>query len=109
MNRAKRTNHSLSLREMAASGIFWSYRSSNSMLQSRRSVNENMIFDLPDGFGCASSIRHRKQSRVAVSGCSRLGRIGNFEWLSDPRELGEDLFNYRFPGKNAPEMPLSTC
>ena len=112
MNRSKNRNLSLSLREMAASGIpvDLSVVELDVAIEQVGAVNDSLIFDLPDGrSGCLISLRVMNQTSKPIA--CRGVRLQppwtdwNFEWLSDPRESEGDPFNYRFPGKGAPEMP----
>jgi hypothetical protein len=112
MNRSKNTNLSLSLREMAASGIplDLSVVELGVALEQAGGVNDNIIFDLPDGrAGCLIWLRIINQASKPIP--CRGVRLRppwtnwEFEWLSDPRDVGGDPFNYHFPGKGAPEMP----
>ena len=95
MNRSKNTNLSLSLREMAASGIplDLSVVEVDVAIEQVGGVNDGMIFDLPDGrAGCLIWLRIINQTSKPLP-CRGVRlrppwATWDLEWLSDPRDVG---------------------
>ena len=72
--------------------------------------SDSMVFDLPDRrAGCSIDLQIINQTSRPI--WVRYVELrppwpnSEFEWLPDPKEMGGDPFNYRFPGKGAPEFP----
>jgi hypothetical protein len=112
MNKKKNTNHLGLIRDMAAVGVpvDISVVEVDVEIEQIGGVNDSMIFDLPDGrTGCVIDLNIIDQTSKSIR-CRDVElqsawTAWGFEWLSDPLESGGDPFNYRFPGKGAPEMP----
>ena len=73
-------------------------------------VHESMVFDMPDGRAgwiIDLLITNQTSRPIPFRGVELRTPWPNseLEWLSDPKEVGRDPFNYRFPGKGAPELP----
>jgi hypothetical protein len=107
MNKAKSANHSQSLfvREMAAMGIPLdpSVVPVDVEIEQFGGMTDNMIFDLPDGrAGWSIGIRTTNRTTRPIEVCYIEPRPpwlnSEFELLPDPREVGNDPFNYHFPG-----------
>jgi hypothetical protein len=112
MSKAKRTNHSLFLREMAAMGVPLD-RSVDGIdveIEQVGGVTDSMVFDLDDG-RCGWMI-----NLLITNQTSRLIRVRDvaprpswpnpdFECLPDSKEVGGAPYYYRFPGKGAFELP----
>ncbi len=112
MSKAKVTNHSASLREMAAVGIpvDLSVAELKVEIEQVGAVHDSMVFDLPDGrAGWIIDLLITNQTSRPIP--FRVVELrppwpnSDFEWLSDPKGVGRDPFNYHFPGKGAPELP----
>jgi len=112
MSKARGSNLSASLREMAAVGIpvDLSVAELDVEIKQVGGLHGNMVFDLPDRrAGCIIDLLIVNQTSRPIPFRDVELRPpwsnSEFEWLPDPRDVGRDPFNYNFPGKGAPKLP----
>ena len=114
MSKAKRANHSLLLRDMAAMGVPLD-RSVDGIdveIEQVGGVADSIVFDLDDGrcgWMIDLLITNQTSRSIWVRDVDLRPRWPNpdFECLPDPKEVGGKpyYYYYRFPGKSAFEMP----
>jgi hypothetical protein len=112
MRKANSTHLAASLREMDAVGIpvDLSVAEIDVEIEQVGGVHDTMVFDLRDGRAgyVIDTIITNQMSRPVRCRDIELRPPwvdSEFEWLRDPREMGGDPYNYRFPGKAALELP----
>ena len=112
MRKANSTHLAASLREMDAVGIpvDLSVAELDVEIEQVGGVHDTMVFDLRDGRAgyVIDLIITNQMSRPVRCRDIELRPPwvdSEFEWLRDPREMGGDPYNYRFPGKAALELP----
>jgi hypothetical protein len=111
MRKANSTHLAASLREMAAVGIpvDLSVAELDVEIEQVGGIHDTMVFDLPNGrAGYVIDLIITNQTsrpiRCRDIELRSLWADSEFELLPDPREVGGDLYNYRFPGKAALEL-----
>jgi hypothetical protein len=112
MRKANSTHLSALLREMAALGIpvDVSVAELDVEIEQVGGIHHTKVFDLRDGRAgyVIDLIITNQMSRPVRCHDIELRppwADSKFEWLPDPREIGGDPYDYRFPGKAALELP----
>jgi hypothetical protein len=112
MSKAKRTNHSLFLREMAAMGVPLDRSVAGIDVETEQvgGVTDSMVFDLDDGrcgWMIDLLITNQTSRSIRVRDVAPRPSWPNpdFECLPDSKEVGGAPYYYRFPGKGAFELP----
>jgi hypothetical protein len=112
MHKTNSTHIAASLREMAAVGIPVdpSVAELDVEIEQVGAVCDSLVFDLADGrcgWMIDLLITNQTPRSIRIRDVALRPRWPNpdFECLPDPKEVGGDPWNYRFPGKGAFELP----